>query len=598
MGMGRLIALICALLFGVLIAWNVSRPPAPRPATIPAGEFSAKRAMADVHVIAARPHPQGSPENAAVRAYLVKRLGDLGLSVEVRDNGNIVGVLAGGDRKAPALALMAHYDSVPGSPGAGDDAAGVAAILETVRAVKTGGAPPRDLIVLITDGEESGLLGAKAFFAGDPLLSRIGFVINLEARGQGGRAQMFQTGRPGGGDVRLFQKAAPRPQASSLFAYAYLKMPNDTDFSETLKAGRPGLNFAFIGRQFDYHSGTATPQNLNRGSLQDIGVQVLGSTRAALATLPAPAPDLVYSQTFGDVLIAYPPAVGWLVLAATAILLGAAVARRRKTLPWLDTLRGFGGFFYVLFGAAAALQLARLLAGQFVDLRALTAQPIRWEATLVLIGLGVGLAAIAGLARGRRWTAAVPMALIAVACCGLARGVEPVGLACGAIAAILGLTALSRPTERDGAWTGVLAAGLVLGVAIQATIPAAAFLVAWPLAVAVLAAALTDLGARRAYPALAVIALAAAVVAGWLGGYAHLIFLALDLPFLLALPLTLASLALWPLAQPDEGAPPARLVGVVLMVAGAILLALVCLDPPWSARYPKDAAFVVHVHHR
>lgn len=595
--MGRLIALICALLFGVLIAWTVSRPPAPRAATIPAREFSAERAMADVRVIAARPHPQGSPENAAVRDYLVRRLTELGFGVEVRDNGNITGVLPGGDRQAPALALMAHYDSVPGSPGAGDDATGVAAILETVRALKADGAPPRDLIVLVTDGEESGLLGAKAFFAGDPLLSRIGFVINLEARGQGGRAQMFQTGRPGGGDVRLFQKAAPRPQASSLFAYAYLKMPNDTDFSETLKAGRPGLNFAFIGRQFDYHSGTATPANLNLGSLQDIGAQVLASARAALRALPAPAPDLVYSQAFGDVLIAYPPAVGWLVLAATAALLGATVSRR-KAMPWLDALRGFGGFFYVLFGTAAALQLARLIAGQFVSLRALTAQPERWEATLLLIGLGVGLAAIAGLARGRRWTAALPMALIAVACCGLARGVEPVGLACGAIAAILGLTALARPTERDGAWAGVLAAGLVLGAVVQAMAPAAAFLVAWPLLVAALAATLTDLGARRGYPALAVIALAATVVAGWLGGYAHLVFLALDLPFLLALPLTLASLALWPLAQPDEGAPPARLVGTVLMAAGAILLAFVCLDPPWSARYPKDAAFVVHLHHR
>nr|QQZ51290.1 hypothetical protein JKL49_09545 [Phenylobacterium glaciei] len=29
---------------------------------------------------------------------------------------NLIGVLPGKDRKAPALALMAHYDSVPGSP--------------------------------------------------------------------------------------------------------------------------------------------------------------------------------------------------------------------------------------------------------------------------------------------------------------------------------------------------------------------------------------------------------------------------------------------------------------------------------------------------
>ena len=35
---------------------------------------------------------------------------------------------------------MAHYDSVPMAPGAGDDGAGVVAILETARALKTGSA--------------------------------------------------------------------------------------------------------------------------------------------------------------------------------------------------------------------------------------------------------------------------------------------------------------------------------------------------------------------------------------------------------------------------------------------------------------------------
>ena len=40
-------------------------------------------------------------------------------------------------------------------------------------------------IVLLTDGEELGLQGAKQFFAGDPLLPRIGAIINMEARGGG-----------------------------------------------------------------------------------------------------------------------------------------------------------------------------------------------------------------------------------------------------------------------------------------------------------------------------------------------------------------------------------------------------------------------------
>ena len=50
--------------------------------------------------------------------------------------GILVGVLPGQDRSLPPILLMAHYDSVPASPGAADDAAGVAAILESVRAIR------------------------------------------------------------------------------------------------------------------------------------------------------------------------------------------------------------------------------------------------------------------------------------------------------------------------------------------------------------------------------------------------------------------------------------------------------------------------------
>ncbi|MFX9054231.1 M20/M25/M40 family metallo-hydrolase, partial [Acinetobacter baumannii] len=78
---------------------------------------------------------------------------------------NIIGVLQGTDPSLPAIALMAHSDSVPGSPGAADDAAGVSAVLEVVRALKAAGPHRRDVVVIITDGEEAGLLGARAFFA-------------------------------------------------------------------------------------------------------------------------------------------------------------------------------------------------------------------------------------------------------------------------------------------------------------------------------------------------------------------------------------------------------------------------------------------------
>jgi len=121
---------------------------------------------------------------------------------------NVIAVLPGANPALPAVALIAHHDSVADSPGAADDGAGVAAILETVRAVTAGPRPARDLVVALTDGEEIGLDGARRFFAGlpppaDPIRDHIGALINLEARGGGGRATLFQTADDNGDAIAL-----------------------------------------------------------------------------------------------------------------------------------------------------------------------------------------------------------------------------------------------------------------------------------------------------------------------------------------------------------------------------------------------------------
>src|SRR5207253_2260314 len=44
---------------------------------------------------------------------------------------------------------------------------------------------------------------------------------------------------------------------------------------------------------------------------------------------------------------------------------------------------------------------------------------------------------------------------------------------------------------------------------------------------------------------------------------------------------------IWPLAQPDEGAPPARLLGPILIVAGLAVTIAVRLNHPYDARHPQ-----------
>jgi hypothetical protein len=377
---GFAVAMAGALVLAVL----GTTPPSPRPASTATSEFSAGRAMADVSRIAARPHSTGTPENAAVRAYLVERLRGLGLEVRETEYDlpvksqermakwskgahrptrmtNIIGVLPGSDRNLPAVALMAHHDTVWGSPGAADDTAGVATILETVRAIKVSGQPMRDLMVVITDAEELGLSGAEAFFASDPARSRIGTVVNMEARGGGGRTTLFQTSPQNGAAVRLYADSVSHPGGSSLAAFIYSVLPNDTDLSVSLRADYPGYNFAFIGRSGLYHSPKATPDALDQGALQDMGAQVLGMTKALVnaQTLPERSANVVFFDLFGLFMAIYPVWIGWLILGGTVIGLGLAMRGCRGK----QVAEGAARMFVLLFGTGFVLFLLNLLSG-------------------------------------------------------------------------------------------------------------------------------------------------------------------------------------------------------------------------------------------
>ena len=614
--MGRMIALLVALAVGVMIARFEERLPAPRLASAPQTAFSAERAMVDVAAMARAPHPIGSAENLRVRDHLIDRMAQLGLTPQIHAGigvqqprqapdvivgapvQNLIGVLPGRDPAAPALALMAHYDSVAASPGAADDAAGVASALEIVRAIKAQGTPARDVIVLITDGEEAGLLGANAFFQRDPLAKRVGLVINMEARGAGGRVLMFQTSPQNGQLIRLIQHHGVRPSSSSMTVFVYEKMPNDTDLTESLKVGVDGMNYAFIGRQFDYHSSTSTPAWLDQGSLQDMGQEVLASASAAAfaPTLPRHAASAVYANTFESWILAYPAWVGWLVLAGAGALIAFGVnrARRAEAFPRTDLLRGAAGLMFAVLGAVAVMQFARHATGAgfgFLEQRFLLAQVSRWELAIMLVGAGFVILAIAEMSRGRRIAAVIP--LLAGAACSAFGGFDPVGLGVGAAAAVFGLLALGRPVSRSGAWGGALLAGLVLAVIAQALAPPAANILAWPLALAALAAALTSAAHRRDALGLIVLGVSAALGVGWIGSLAHASFQSLDLMALLGLPALLAALVVWPLAQPADGAPPARWIGPILLLAGLAMTAAVRFGDPYDARHPQ-ATYVMY----
>jgi hypothetical protein len=422
----------------------------------------------------------------------------------------------------------------------------------------------------------------------------------MEARGAAGRAQMFQTGEGNGEAIALLRRTAPDPHASSLTGFIYARMPNDTDFTVSRKRGIAGLNYAFIDHQFEYHSPTSTPTTLDPGTLQDMGQQVLATAQAIAfsPTLPAKTPDAVYGQTLAGMVLAYPSWLGWLILVVSAGLIVFAVcrARRIEAFPWTDIARGAGAGLFAVLGACAVLHFARLATGAsfgFLEQRFLLAQADRWEIALFLLGLGFLIFAAAELARGRRFIALVPLAA-GLGSCAFA-GLDKLGLGLGVAAAILAVISYGRPVSRAGAWTGVLVVGLIAAVAAQVLAPVAAYVVAWPLALASLAAAASTLSVRRGVAALAVVGLLAALGLGWVGDLAHASYLSLDLTELLGLPLLMSALLLWPLAQPDEGAPPARLVGPALLIVGLAVLVAVRISHPYDARHPQVSYVGYHL---
>ncbi len=562
-------SLFAAAVGATLLAIIATTPPEPAPMGAPLATFSASRAMVDNRIIAREPHPTGSTANAQVRRYLAGRLQAMGLEVSLSggnmdDRGaqrlagwrktpaptpplvNIIGIMPGRDRSLPAIMLMAHHDSVWGSPGAADDGAGVAAVLETVRAIKTSGQPPRDLIVLLTDGEELGLQGAKVFFANHPLRARVGVIVNLETRGGGGRASMFETGSDNGAMMQLFGQAVTRPVSTSLSVFIYQKLPNATDYTVAKKLGYPGFNFAFIGRPGLYHSPLATSDALDQGALQDMGRQVLDLTRGLLAApvLPAKSPDRVFFDAFGLLLISYPAWVGGLLLAFGAIGYGAAAAGRTQR---SDLWRGAALAMTVLAGAALLLFVGNLVSGADGEVNyydRLAAIP-RLEVQALLLSLAAASLAWAWLMSGRAMSAGL-------------------------------LAGLALPL-------------VLLGIFAQVTAPTAAFPIIVPLFLGGIAAMVSRYAGQRT-------AVAANIIAAMLGvGYMITLgFLLIQavgpvMPMVVALPLAIAVVLAAPLT-PAVGRQAALRAGGLLIILALMIALWVRLDPiaPSVAAYASD----------
>jgi hypothetical protein len=343
----RKILISCALVIMVVIwiaSWQALQPTPPKPAD--STGFSAIRALTAARLVLGYvPRPDASAANIAAVARLKEYFVSLGYApqeqiatVKVPGRGEVtlrnIFVRKEGRKQLPAILLVSHHDSVAVSPGGSDNGMGVAVCLDAARMLTLQETPERPVIILVTDGEEAGLLGAKLFAQNHAWANDIGAVINIDNRGGDGPAQLFETGP---NDLALINAIAPHithPVMGSFFVEIYRRMPNGTDLTAFLARGQTGINIACTGAIERYHTSADTFNAVNLSALQhegDMATQAL----SGLCAMPAdafPSDSAVFIDVFGRFIVAWPARSG-VVLSFAALLgvvgFGTHVARKQ-----------------------------------------------------------------------------------------------------------------------------------------------------------------------------------------------------------------------------------------------------------------------------
>lgn len=423
-----------------------------------------------------KPHPVDSDDGDIVRDRLLAEINALGFTPVVRDDfycnenkdwnrmrcARVRNVMFWVGAPGPdAVMIASHYDSVPAGPGASDDGAGIAASLEIASILKSRELA-RPVLVLITDGEEAGLIGAASFVDEDPLAEMIGAVVSMEARGVRGPVSMFETSTPNGRDIQILLTSVKKPISSSLAADIYKAMPNGTDVTEYLPLGVDAGNYAFTEGAAFYHTPRDNLAMLDKRSLFHMGASALVATKTFLAQTSAePETQWIYTDIASRVIISAPQSWGvpMIVIGGLAALI--IFFLKDKTAP----IR------------SASFPLVAIILG---------------------VGSAIGITALVALIRPEaQFASAHPWAL---------RGMQNA-------AALLGAVIAYQWLARPGAENRLLMAGwiwfAILGGALSIFLPGAAIVFAPSLVIIAIAALLIGIGQK----ALAILtALAAALV--------------------------------------------------------------------------------------
>ena len=253
-------------------------------------------------------------QNRRAAQYVASSLEERGYTVEIEgDLGNVV-AMPRSDEDRPLILVGAHYDSVPGTPGADDNASGIAAMLACARALARL-SPALPVGFVGWNGEEDGLLGSVEFVKrrrsaqGAPIAA----VHVLEMVGYASRepgSQRMPVSVPGAPDVgdfiglianqrsnHLVELAAKQAEALvpelpvvGLKVYlgieGWLPVLHRSDHSPFWKAKIPAVLWTDTAefRNPNYHRPTDTPETLDYGFMRRVTQLVIATVTRQMRT--------------------------------------------------------------------------------------------------------------------------------------------------------------------------------------------------------------------------------------------------------------------------------------------------------------------------
>ncbi len=336
-----------------------------RQSTVP---FRVENAQAHIAQLAGTigRRPAGTSASAAARTYLIDQLRFFGFDVRVQEAdavrpeygltarvANIIATRPG--QRSDAIAIVAHYDSRHDTPGAMDDGLGTAVALEAGRLLATRSQARHSLVVLLTDGEELGLMGAAAAVADPELRARIRAYLNLESIGASGPGILFEAGPGNEPLVRAWAASAPRPRGASYAIEIYKRLPNDTDFTIFKQAGIPGLNFAPVGDSYAYHTARDVPDRVRADTILQMGETIVATVQALDGTdIPPDRRDVRFSDVLSRHVIVLTDVQGRLAALLAVVLALVAWLRLARRVAGNGALHTVATVVWGVLSLAAA----------------------------------------------------------------------------------------------------------------------------------------------------------------------------------------------------------------------------------------------------